>query len=603
MVRVAPWVLGFLVAALTLAAAPASATTNADVVSLAGNCPPVYLAVEQSDDYSAEQQANALAGDFDLLGSPFHIEAPANWNADPFRSQRWRSLYHSFKWIDQLLFVEQGGGIHTPEERRAALERARDLAVDWVRQNPLGGKGVDDRAWQDKVVGDRVPYLSYITVASACAGILSDAQANDLLSGLEVHRGFLSDPRIYKGSNHGLFVDYGLALLARYLPGKPAADASRNLARMRFEETLRARADVQRGVWLEHSPAYQQEIIELLDGFRRALNSRDIELERFSNRLKDVLALETEPDGFLVPFGDTNFEHVPSAAIAARAADDPPLVVLSKAGYAFARAGRSYLAIAASYFNRTHKHWDELTFDLFEGGERVVTDTGFYELDPGRARTFQESPQAHSTLTVDHKEFKPSGGAYRSGILAGGRGRGWVAVLGENPLLEGDGVEHRRLFLYKPGVALIVVDRAQSEKAHTFQRQVQIGPTITTTPAGNKSIALTSSGGYRATISDESRPGSKLSVVRGRSDPLGGFSFPGFRRLVPRDTLIWDSGRGKSLDAVTTIASGPGPGVTARAERANGKDFKRNRYEVDISGPGMVDSLKVGQDGDELDVR
>src|SRR6185436_13163932 len=49
---------------------------------------------------------------------------------------------------------------------------------------------------------------------------------------------------------------------------------------------------------------------------------------------------------------------------------------------------------------------------------------------------------------------------------------------GRNPLLRGQGVAHTRLFLYRPGVALVIVDRLRSDAVHTYIRYLHLHPDV-----------------------------------------------------------------------------------------------------------------------------
>ena len=181
--------------------------------------------------------------------------------------------------------------------------------------------------------------------------------------------------------------------------------------------------------------------------------------------MKRAAAWFVEPDDEMTQFGDSYLFRVPPWGL--RIADRlRGLEAFPRAGFAFVRApgrdeaGDGYLGVASDFHNTTHKHADELSFELYDHGHRIVSDTGLYHKDPGRIRDFVLSARAHSVLTVDRQGFPildPSK-AYGSGLVGTGRGDGWFAIEGTNPLLRDQGVRHTRLFLYRPGEALVVVD-------------------------------------------------------------------------------------------------------------------------------------------------
>ena len=140
-------------------------------------------------------------------------------------------------------------------------------------------------------------------------------------------------------------------------------------------------------------------------------------------------------------------------------------------------------------------------------------------------------------MTIDGKGF-PLGGkfAYGSGLRAKGADHGWYALEGVNPLARRQGVKHTRLLLYRPGVALAVVDFARSAGHHTYTRYFQLGPDLHVDRQG-KALDLTSGGHFVARLNWSGTARSKLRLVRGRrKHPVGGFVFPHYRKLVPRTT-------------------------------------------------------------------
>jgi hypothetical protein len=58
-------------------------------------------------------------------------------------------------------------------------------------------------------------------------------------------------------------------------------------------------------------------------------------------------------------------------------------------------------------------------------------------------------------------------------------------VIGRSALL-GARVGHQRLFLYNPGLALMVVDRIRSRHRHTHRRHFQVGKRLDATRAAGR---------------------------------------------------------------------------------------------------------------------
>ena len=210
------------------------------------------------------------------------------------------------------------------------------------------------------------------------------------------------------------------------------------------------------------------------------------------------------------------------------------------------------------------------------------------------------SNRAHSGLAVDGLELPIADGslAYGSGLTAAGEGEGWYAIEGRNRLLSAQGVAHTRLFLYRPGTALVIVDSLSSELAHTYTRYLQLHPDVTLGARDASAIQINAPG-FAGVVYDA--PGETEAVrtqVRGQEVPLQGFSSPDFREFVPRWTLAFvDTGSTETraltiaLDSTAlraTEASASGKTTTVELVDAAGTPSQlvvtRDRRKLTVAG-------------------
>ena len=181
--------------------------------------------------------------------------------------------------------------------------------------------------------------------------------------------------------------------------------------------------------------------------------------------------------------------------------------------------------------------------------------------------------------------------AYGSGLTAAGEGDGWYAIEGRNRLLLGQGVAHTRLFLYRPGTALVIVDGLRSDAVHTYTRYLQLHPNVELGDRDPIGIQINAPG-FAGAIYDApgDNPASRTQV-RGQRHPLQGLSSPSFREFVPRWTVAFADAGSTEARALTialdqnalraTAAHASGPRTTVELTDAEGRD---SELEV-VRGP------------------
>jgi Heparinase II/III-like protein len=538
------------VAALTAAALtawPAGASAGTVTGLRTASCPPDY-AVLKVGKYSKREVADARDGLFHVHKTTRRLVPPVKWRQNPYHSLAFQAELQDLSWVSVLFYAYQNNG------DVAALAQARDLLLDWVRHNRKRGKrATTPRTWFDKVVGDRAPYLAYLTRAASCEGLLSDKQANVLLKSLKAHGSFLSDPGEYTNTNRGLYMDTGLVLLSQQLPFMLKAASWRQVGETRFAANLHSHTIPGEGFWLEHSSTYQILVTKLVERFLDIPGTDDPGLADLHSQLKNTSGWLVEPDEENILLGNSNFTKVGDDLVE-EASNDQGMRILPRSGLAFVKQQdpAAYLSVAATFFSDIHKHSDDLTFDLFEQGHRIVSDSGLFSKDPGPWYAFSRSSRAHSVLTVDDVGFpRKSKLAYGSGIVASGQGDGWFAIQGTNPLVGRQGVDHNRLFLYKPGVGLIVVDRVRSGKTHKYRRFIQLGRDVEIERAADQ--ILLHAKDFDGTLFSASTAGpGKVRTFRGDRDPINGFVFPEFRERNRRWTVRYQT-KGSNVDHVTTL--------------------------------------------------
>lgn len=497
-------------------------------------------AFQADREYGNRDVSRARRGRFILAGDQAKLKRRINWFQNHRSSREFQKQLHAWRWAEVLIQAYREG------DRRALLD-ARRIAVDWIQHNRPGArKGVPAMAWFNLPSGVRAPYLGYITRASACEGMLPKRAARTLLGSIAQHGAYLAG-RGYFHSNHGLFTDLGLFLLAdRYAPFLPQAPGWENTARERFPQTLAGRTSSS-GVWLEHSTDYHFLAIKVAESFLRFAGP-DPRIEGLLGRLRETAAWFVEPDGKHALIGDSSADRAP-VEVRKAANRLSGYRTFQDAGYFVVSRAKRYLAVINAFHNESHKQSDELSFELFDRDKRVITGPGKYGFDRDGKRAYVLSNAAHSVLTIDKKPWTREGrAAYGSGISASGVGdHGWFAVLGRNPLTERQGVTHNRLFVYHPLVGLFIYDMVDSRSGkHEYRRYLQFGEDVDVDRVNKRGMdldAYSQRADFDGCVRDEASPevGSNLRLDRGRERPYEGYTFPKGERGIPRWTAVWRS--------------------------------------------------------------
>jgi hypothetical protein len=543
--------------------------------------------VIDAEQYSGKVRRAAQRWKFPVFHFKSRLKPPINWERDPYESRSYRQQLHGLSWLDTLFDSYQRTG------NKKVLRQAVAIAIDWIKRNPRSFvPGRSGFAWHPKAAADRAGYLGYLARTAACKGQLIGGQAQTLLRSLEAHGRYLSSGKQHQESNFGLFQDYGLLVLSQYVSFENEAKRWQKLALRRFPETLRGRLSSE-NMWLEHSAQYQFLAIRLLRDFiDYSPGKPDPALVLTLAGLRQAASWFVGPDGEYALLGDTAVGTVPSWGYSPVRQG---LGAFPKSGYAMVRKGGSYLATTSTFFNKTHKHADELDFDLYDRGHSIVNGPGNYGYDREAAyRDYQLSSQSHSVLVVDGLSFPiDTAPPHGSGIRATGQGSGWYAIEGTNPLVAPQGVQHTRLYLYKPGVALVVVDKLRSVQQHTYQRFFQLGSDLTTQVLGPSVLGLSASG-FAGALHESG--GANRVLVKGRPSPLQGFVFPGFRKAVPRWSVEYSS-KATSADYATTFT------LSGAIQRGRVDVPDGNHTEVVLSKQGSADQkISVTRSGGKLGV-
>lgn len=443
---------------------------------------------------------------------PWPLHYPLDWAADPFGDNNWRFQLHAWRMTDPMLARYEATG------DPAYLRQVFAVAADWWEFHRTAAA---DMSWNDMASGIRALRIAYLIEHHGAGRLDLGADEAAVLTGLATaHIAFLSDrSNLRPRSNHAIFQIFGLKRL-----GEAVTEAGPDTARL-ADEFFRESLEYQftdEGVHKEHSPDYHYFALKVLDDLGADRLFTSPELEATLDRARDVTTFLVGPDDRTVAVGDS------APVVRKTPVPDGTLVSdCARSGYAVVRSGSSMLFMTGARYSATHKHADELSFVLYEGGRPILIDSGKYGYQIDKWRQYFLDAAAHNTVTVDRVPISPTTmlAALRLDPV---RQEGETHLLGG--VVERTGLfRHERTIRYRPGAELVVEDRLTADRELPFVSSLHLAPDLVPELDGARFRAHVPGGGaLRATVS-----GAALEAVRGGTDPILGWESTSYLEKHP----------------------------------------------------------------------
>lgn len=508
------------------------------------------------------------------------------WDSDEPTHRSWTFRLHCLDMIEALLVA------HSATGKKEFLQPALDVALDWIARYPKIAKtNGSNFAWYDMAVGLRLVRFAYLYDAATRQNMLDDDTEKAFLASLQEHAAYMADDEnIAFHSNHGFYQIAGhLALIRRLHDRLADMQQAHELAISRFKKMLRDQF-TDEGVHREHSPDYHRMVYESLLGILNAGLVNDAKAIELSDKVEDALAWFVYPNGNLVNFGDSDSRSMlrSEGEIFSRWRGDYMLDAASggvlgcapseltrsfpSSGYwVFRETGDSldgegrYLALAAAFHSRTHKHADDLNLVWYDRGEEILVDSGRYgylgKTQPGDGlwekgfwysdptRRYMESTRAHNTVEINGQDYPRKGAsAYGSGIGRNGMTDEGI-YFSEAEVKHFGSIRHARLLVYRPGDWLIVYDWLHDNNAgeHNFKQWFHLSPALSLQTTGYGFMSYLPSSQKPLQILSLLSQAQRMNPLIGQeADPIQGLYSPKEQRVMPNYAL------GYSINGVRT---------------------------------------------------
>jgi hypothetical protein len=410
---------------------------------------------------------------------PWPLTLPMEWSANPVKEGNWRFQLHSWRMTDPLLirYFESG--------EESYLHEALTFVEDWHRFHFVE-KRSNQYSWYDMATGIRAMRLAFFIdmARNEKLAVSSDQIAKlQALSAEHVRRirkAGISD------NNHGLFQVAGLGLLCTVVSELPECSGAIDFARDELEKLLKSQISSE-GIDTENSPYYHFFVwgtLRDLGAFDHFAADLVQPLRGKMETMRDWLVF---PNGEISRVGDSWGKARPDVTLG-------PVGDFTKTGYAIVRDGsRSMLFVSGMAHTVTHKHADELSFELFEFGRFIFVDAGKYGYKSTPQRRYALSADAHNTISLGDIQLMPTDVVLAGSLLQPIETfkEGAYRIVGR---VERPGFfDLRREISYQPGRSLIVTDTLSSNEEWQYVSSLHLAPDL---------MPVLTEGGFEVAIGD-----------------------------------------------------------------------------------------------------
>jgi len=313
-------------------------------------------------------------------------------------------------------------------------------------------------------------------------------------------------------------------------------------------EELLLRQFSSEGIHLENSPEYHFFVYNTV---KRFMESGWYDQFDFIRNLMERVAQNrvwmVHPDKTIVTVGDSEPKPVsidwPKSSGSCQDANASCYLLqgFRESGYAIIRSDwavpvqkASMLFVMGMFFQAGHKLPDDLSFEWFDQGERILTNAGKYSYSSGPFRDYVTSTAAHNTVEINRRTRKLTEATrYGSAIKEAKAVGEWFLVRGAVPREEG--VDHERLVFFRPERWLAIVDVLKGGASHQYTQWFHFAKQWRLENAEGD-VRLASSSGRTVLVRHLS--GAQLVVSRGQKRPKPqGWVTENYGKMIDRQAL------------------------------------------------------------------
>lgn len=408
--------------------------------------------------------------------SSFNMDELIDWDTtDEKYGDSYQLYIHSLRFVNELLIT------YDATREIMYIDKAKEYIESWVTYtaNNVGSNMV----WYDHPTAQRIQVIIYYLYLVKDIHKIDETQYINIL---RYHSKFLANNNNYRRNNHGLMMDRSLMILGNILKD----DMIFNIGYYRSIDTF-WHSYSYTGLHLENSPEYHNMVtnmyIELQKYLTLSGKTYGSTIIAFLNRARTLRNIFTKPNKVIPSIGDSGngvvkinkkFENFIDYA----------------AGLAIIQEERNeyFLTFISGYATITHKHIDDLSFNLFYKGKDFFVDPGKFSYSKHPYRKYVKSFKGHSGVFINNKNYKISDENRLSKkvyIDHHFESELYTMIKGTNNSYDEGGLSRTIIFLKDPQITFII-DEVSADEDITVLHNFNLHHKVETIKLNNHSFKL-----------------------------------------------------------------------------------------------------------------
>jgi hypothetical protein len=478
---------------------------------------------------------------------PWPFSTPIDWDADPFNDRNWQFQLHAWRLIDPIIRE------YHKTDNPKLLDEVLSIVTDWYDYHFIRNRE-SHMQWYDMATGIRAMKLAWIKQTLAENRTFSTQITREKINSLlEMHIEKLMDEKFLSTGNHAYFQLVGLRLACSVNESSHQCK-NEQAYNNRMMERLLGKQFSDQGVHRENSPGYHVFTVSIL----KSLKIPDLYPENVMELIRkagNITPWLVYPDATVARIGDSSgkYSKAPPIKGAIFNVNNEQVLIgdYIRSGYFTVRTStntpsqQSTQLFITGISNKdyvSHKHADELSFELFHKGVLVFLDSGKYSYNSNKFRKYIISASAHNTVSIEGTKISPKDVDRSGSKLINYKKSGDELIITGSVIRPGL-LKHTREFYVRPFANLQIKDIVQNDfdishkvKAwiddYKFTSNLHLNPELEPTWVSEDTIRVKDLVDVKL-ISDNC----ELILVRGQTNPLLGWISFSYNDITPASVL------------------------------------------------------------------